>query len=134
MLVYKVRTVPHQYVLDILDTDATTLHQVHKTARGGHQKMTASLDVTDLHSNVSTSVADAGTHTRAVGKLLGFSVDLKGQLTCGSQHKSHWVLHPTTTVATSSTSLNTPGKEHTFTPYSTSARECMNSEETHSNI
>ena len=80
-----------------IESNSSPLEHVDQPTRGGHQKQTATLQVTDLSADVSTAVDYAGTDLGAVGELAGLVVDLGGQLTSWSQDQAERVLLTTAT-------------------------------------
>ena len=73
------------------------LHHVHQPSWSRHQQQTATLQVSNLCSNVCTSVHHTGTHTGPVGKLASLVVDLGGKLSGGSEDEAQGVLLAATT-------------------------------------
>lgn len=61
---------PHVCVLlAVVQSDLAPLHHVHQSSWRGHQQVTASLQISDLLTDVCSSVHDTGTHSGAVGEL-----------------------------------------------------------------
>ena len=73
------------------------LHHVHQPSRSCHEQQTATLQVSNLCSNVCTSVHHTGTHTGPVGKLASLIVDLGGKLSGGSEDEAQGILLAATT-------------------------------------
>ena len=78
-------------------SNPSPLHHVHQPSRSRHQQQTATLQVSNLCSNVCTAVHHTGTHTGPVGKLARLVVDLGGELSGGSEDKAQGVLLAATT-------------------------------------
>ena len=78
-------------------SNPSPLHHVHQPSRSCHQQQTATLQVSNLCSNVCTAVHHTGTHTGPVGKLARLVVDLGGELSGGSEDKAQGVLLAATT-------------------------------------
>jgi hypothetical protein len=47
-------------VLDVAEGDAATLDQVNETTRGSDEKITSTLDLAELGSNIGSTVDNAG--------------------------------------------------------------------------
>lgn len=56
-------------LLAVLQSNLAPLKHVDQTPRGGHQKMTATVQVPHLGADVGTTVHHTGSHSRPVGKL-----------------------------------------------------------------
>lgn len=74
-------------VLDVAKRNAATLYEVHKTTRGRNEEITATLDLAKLGANVGTTVDNARADPGAVGELARLFVNLRDQLTGGSQNE-----------------------------------------------
>ena len=72
-------------VLDELKRYAATLDEIDKTTGGSNEQVTTTLDLSELRSDVGTSIYDTGPNPGAVGELSGLFVDLRDQLTSGCQ-------------------------------------------------
>jgi len=68
-------------VLDVLERNATTFYEIDKTTRSSNKEIAAALDLTELVTNVGTTVNDAWADPRTVGELAGLLVDLRDKLT-----------------------------------------------------
>lgn len=60
----------------VVQTHSASLQHVHQSAWSGHQEVTATLKVSDLTTNISTTIYHTGTHMRAIGKLPPFIINL----------------------------------------------------------
>jgi hypothetical protein len=70
-------------VLDVGETDASTLDEIDKTTGGSTQKVASALDQTELLVDVRTTVDDGRTHPGAVRKFASLVVDLGNKLASG---------------------------------------------------
>jgi hypothetical protein len=68
-------------VLDVAQGDTASLDQIDKTTWGGNEKITATLDLTKLRANVSTTIDDAWSNPGSVCKLAGFVENLRDKFT-----------------------------------------------------
>mmetsp|Transcript_14036 Transcript_14036/g.21539 ORF Transcript_14036/g.21539 Transcript_14036/m.21539 type:complete len:233 (+) Transcript_14036:710-1408(+) len=74
--------------LNVLQTDAATLHQVHQTARSGNEQVASTLfQIPQLFAHVRSSIHHHTADTGAVGKLARLLINLRGQLTRGGKHQ-----------------------------------------------
>ena len=75
-----------------LEGDLATVEEIHKTTRSGHEKMTSTIKFPHLIGDVGSAVDHRGTNTAAVGELASLVVDLRGELTGGSEHEGERML------------------------------------------
>ena len=85
-------------VLDVGQRDLASVHQVDKTTRSGSEEITSTFDLTELVSNLGTSVHDGGTNPRSVSEPPGLFVDLGDELSGRSEDKGSGVLLPSPRV------------------------------------
>lgn len=57
------------HLLDLVYTNFSALHKIYKSSRSGDQNMAATLQVTDLCADVSSTIYNTWTHVRTVRKL-----------------------------------------------------------------
>ena len=85
-------------VLDVGQRDLATVHEVDETTGGSGEQITTTLDLTELVANLGTSVDDGGADPGSVGKPSGLFVDLRDELSGGSQDQGGGVLLPASRV------------------------------------
>jgi hypothetical protein len=90
-------------VLDVAKGDAATLDQVDKTTWGSDEKITSTLDLAELGSNIGSTVDNAGADPRSVSEFAGLIVNLGNKLTGRSKDQGSWVGLALTTKVTTST-------------------------------
>lgn len=56
-------------ILAVVQTDFAPLHHIHQTTGCGHQQVTASLQITNLLTDISSTIHHTRPHMRAIGKL-----------------------------------------------------------------
>ncbi len=78
-------------ILDVAKRDAATLDQIDETTRCSDQKITSTLHLAELGTDIGTTVDDAWLDPGAVGELAGLLVNLGNQLTGRSQDEGGWV-------------------------------------------
>jgi hypothetical protein len=74
-------------VLDVLQRDTTSLYEIDQSTRSSNKQITATLDLSELRTNVCTTVNNARSDPRSVGKLSGLLKDLRDKLTGGSKNQ-----------------------------------------------
>ena len=72
-------------VFDVAEGDAATFQKIDQATGRSHQKITSTLNLAQLGANIGTTIHDARTNPGAVGKLARLVIDLRDQLTSGSQ-------------------------------------------------
>lgn len=72
-------------VLDVAERDPTSLYEIDQSTGSSNKKITATLDLAKLRANIGTTVNDARSNPRSVGKLSGLVVDLRDQFSGGSE-------------------------------------------------
>jgi hypothetical protein len=78
-------------VLDVAKGDTSTLDQIDETTWGSNEKITSTLDLAELRSNIGTTINDTWTNPRSVCKLARLIEDLRHKLTSGSKDQRGWV-------------------------------------------
>jgi hypothetical protein len=72
-------------VLDVAEGDAATLNQIDKTTRGSYEKIATTLDLTELRTDVGTTINNTRSNPGSVCELAGLIVDLRDKLTGGGK-------------------------------------------------
>ena len=88
-------------ILDVAEGDATTLNEIDQSARGSNKKIAATLDLTQLRTNVGTTINNTRANPRAVGELTRLVVDLRDKLTGRGKNQRSGVSLALAEVATS---------------------------------
>jgi hypothetical protein len=70
---------------DVCQTNSSTFHQIDQTTGRGSQQVASTFNLTQLLSNIGTTVHDAGFDPRAVGEFASFIVDLKDEFAGGCE-------------------------------------------------
>jgi len=90
-------------VFDVAKGNAATLDQVDETTWGRDEKITSTLDLAELGSNIGSTVDNAGADPRSVSEFAGLVVNLRNKLTGRSKDQGSWVGLALATKVTSST-------------------------------
>jgi len=86
---------------NIAKADTATLHQVDKTTGSGREEIATTLNLSELSANVGTTVHDGRLDPRSVSELSGLVVDLRDELTSGSEDERAGVCFPSAEAALS---------------------------------
>mmetsp|Transcript_27380 Transcript_27380/g.40109 ORF Transcript_27380/g.40109 Transcript_27380/m.40109 type:complete len:222 (-) Transcript_27380:797-1462(-) len=82
---------------DIVHGQTTTFNHIDQSARRGHQQITATFNLTQLVTDIGTTIHHDRGNTGGIGKFACLVLNLRSQLTRGSQNESFWV-DPTTGI------------------------------------
>jgi hypothetical protein len=91
-------------VLDVAQRDTASLDQVDKTTWSGNEKITATLDLTKLRTNVCTTIDDAWSNPGSVCELARLVEDLRDKFTCWCKDQGGGVSLALTSEASSGAS------------------------------
>ena len=65
---------------DVVEPDLSSFEHVDKTAGRSDQQMASACKIFHLVTDVGTAIYDTWAHVGAVGELLGFIIDMRGQV------------------------------------------------------
>ncbi|CAH0053234.1 unnamed protein product [Clonostachys solani] len=66
-------------VLDVAKGDATTLYEIDQSSGGSNKQIAATLNLTELRANISTTVDDARSNPGSVGEFSRLIINLRDQ-------------------------------------------------------